>query len=75
MKPLEFCIKQYGGVIAFTAACGVSRQLIYRWRRGYGEGRNAQGGNVPQKYWDRIVEHAEANGIDVTMHDLVHGRN
>lgn len=74
MKPLEVCIKQYGGAAAFGRAIGVTRQVVWLWGQPQDSKPGAFDGNVPQKYWSRIVDHAAVNGIDVTMHDLIYGR-
>ena len=76
MKPLEVCIHEYGSVIKFADAIGLSRQIVYRWMRMRKQGRNhnAQDGNVPQKHWEKIYSHAQKHGINITMHDLAFGR-
>ena len=79
MKPVDFAIKQYGGVSAIGLALGVSRQLVWKWKcpRVDENGKpvmGAQDGNVPQKYWDALVKHAKDNGIDLTLNDLIYGR-
>ena len=69
LNPVEYTIKQFGGVRAFAKALGIDASTVSKWRK-------LRGGvyYIPSKYYGHILRHAKKQNLDVKLEDLVHGR-
>lgn len=69
LNPVEYAIKQFGGVRALARALGKDPSTISKWRK-------PKGGvyYIPSKFYVHILRKAKKLNLDVTLEDLVHGR-
>lgn len=69
LNPVEYTIKQFGGVRALARALGIDPSTISKWRK-------PRGGvyYIPSKFFGHIMRRAQKQKLDITIEDLVHGR-
>lgn len=69
LNPVEYAIKEFGGVRSLARALGIEPSIISKWRK-------PRSGSyyIPSKYLIHIIRKAKKLELDVTLEDLVHGR-
>ena len=71
LDPAAYVVHVFGGVRATARALGKTPPTISRWQH---PRREHLKGLVPSKYHREILEKAKALDLDISAHDLVHGR-
>lgn len=70
LNPVEYVIKQFGGVRACAKALGKDPSTISKWRK-----KRCGSYYIPSKMYSHILRKAEKLDLDITLEDLVHGRD
>lgn len=68
MEPAASIIAKLGGPGAVAAAAGTSYTAPYRWQHPVEKG--GTGGRIPAKHIPVLIDHAKANGIDLSANDF-----
>jgi hypothetical protein len=73
LSPAEWVIRQFGGVSLLARAIGRTPQAVSKWRAS----RWSQGtdGRIPGGLHEKILREAKRLELDVTVEDLVLGRD
>ncbi len=74
LKPAQYVIKSFGGVRSVARLLKVQPSTVARW--GYPKGkRQGREGFVPYEYFTQILLSAKRKGVDVSLNDLISGRD
>ena len=65
ITPAQLVVQSFNGVRATARELEIDPSIVSRWKKD---------GRVPDTYQRRILETAWENGIDLTAHDLIFGR-
>lgn len=64
----EKIIAKLGGPKAVAAIARVDVSAVHRW--GYPRERGGTGGRIPSRHQQQLLDHARANGIDLSPSDF-----
>lgn len=68
LQPAKGIIGKLGGPAAVAAITGKHISRVYGWM--YEKARGGTGGSIPQADAEKLLAHAEAEGIDLTPADF-----
>lgn len=68
LNPAKTVIGKVGGPERVAAVTGKHISRVYRWM--YEKSRGGTGGSIPQADAEKLLAHAEAEGIDLTPADF-----
>lgn len=69
MEPARTIIERFGGPAVVSQITGTAYTAPYRWQHAREKG--GTGGLIPQKHHLRLLEHARANGIELSASDFL----
>lgn len=68
LNPAADIIRTFGGVRATARIAGVNPAAVSRWKAP--RERRGTNGLIPQRHWQRLLDHAKSVRIRLTLRDL-----
>lgn len=65
MAPVDYLCLIFGGITQISRELGISKQAVWQWKNG---------GKIPDRHTQKILNIARSRGLDITLADLVRGR-
>lgn len=68
-EPAKSIVARFGGEAKIAEVLSISPTIPYAWQ--YPREKKGTGGTIPQRYHLALLDHAQANGIDLSPADFL----